>query len=330
MPTSPGASGITSCPIGTGSIKNRRRFFGSIGLALSLPLEPIRAVHFVGLIFAAATACALFFLARRFVSHTWSVIAAIVFALLLADPMINGLSANTELFMLLPLILSQLAFLSATENERHRLLLMIRCGAMTGLAAAFKQVAAINWPFLIAIFPLFVALEKRWRRTLEFATWSTFGAAGIWGIIALYFWSHHGLNDLVYNVFTHNLEYVRTISWWVRWQFCQMALKSLTPSQAIVWAMAILGLLGQLLVGPKRSFWFWLTALVVSAIGVSASGYFFAHYFQQVLPGPRRDRRARRELDLLDALARSIPFWLRNQSLLSLLSFCRSSGSGHF
>src|SRR6059036_1169664 len=31
-------------------------------LALSLPFEPVRAIHFVGLLFAAVSTCALFFL----------------------------------------------------------------------------------------------------------------------------------------------------------------------------------------------------------------------------------------------------------------------------
>ena len=79
-------------------------------IALSLPIEPIRAVHLLGLLSAAASACALFFLARRFTGDVWATGAAALFALLLADPMIDGTAANTELFMLLPLILSQLAF----------------------------------------------------------------------------------------------------------------------------------------------------------------------------------------------------------------------------
>src|SRR6266480_996572 len=36
--------------------------------ALSLPFEPIRAVHLVGLLFTAASACALFFLGLRFIN----------------------------------------------------------------------------------------------------------------------------------------------------------------------------------------------------------------------------------------------------------------------
>ena len=74
--------------------------------ALALPIDPIRAVHFSALIFSAASASALFFLARRFMNRLLAFIAAAVFILLSADPWIQGTAANTEIFMLLPLILS--------------------------------------------------------------------------------------------------------------------------------------------------------------------------------------------------------------------------------
>src|SRR5437764_4290256 len=40
-------------------------------LALGLPLEAIRAIHFVALLFSATSTCALFFLALRFMNRLW-------------------------------------------------------------------------------------------------------------------------------------------------------------------------------------------------------------------------------------------------------------------
>src|SRR5215813_1136456 len=40
-------------------------------LALALPMEPVAAIHLVAAAFAAATAVALWFLARRFTSDGW-------------------------------------------------------------------------------------------------------------------------------------------------------------------------------------------------------------------------------------------------------------------
>jgi hypothetical protein len=79
-------------------------------LALSLPFEPVRAIHFGGLVFAAASTCALFFLGLRFMDRFWAWLGAVLFALLGADPLVQGTAANTELFMLYSLIFSQIAF----------------------------------------------------------------------------------------------------------------------------------------------------------------------------------------------------------------------------
>src|SRR5580658_1150337 len=47
-------------------------------LALALPMEPVRAVHFVGALFAAFSAGALFVLARRFMAMFWAAVAGVL------------------------------------------------------------------------------------------------------------------------------------------------------------------------------------------------------------------------------------------------------------
>jgi hypothetical protein len=251
--------------------------------ALALPLEPIRAVHFAALLFSAAASCALFFLALRFMNRSWAFGAAALFTLLSADPFAEGTAANTEIFMLLPLILSQIAFLKAAENPRN-LLLMILCGALTGTAVAFKQVAAVNWLLLIALYPIFTASEKRWRSAIAFAFWSFGGLFAIAGIVGLYFWTRHGLSELIDNVFAHNLEYIGAMTWSDRLQFCSETLARLARTETLVWLFSAVGLIA--LVVARKGKWFAFIAgwLITSMIGVSASGYFFPHYFQQLLP----------------------------------------------
>lgn len=251
--------------------------------ALALPLEPIRAVHFAALLFAAASACALFFLALRFMSRFWAFAAAALFTLLSADPFAQGTAANTEIFMLLPLILAQIAFLKAADNPRN-VLLMLVCGALTGIAIAFKQVAAVNWFLLIGLYPIFAASEKRWRNAVTFAIWSLGGLFAIAGIIALYFWTRHGLSALIGNVFTHNLEYIGAMTWSDRLQFCAETLTRLARTETLVWIFAAAGLIALIVAGKGKWFLFLAGWLMTSMIGVSASGYFFPHYFQQLLP----------------------------------------------
>lgn len=253
-------------------------------LALSLPIDPVRSVHLMGLLFSAASAVALFFLARRFLTTPWAAAAAGLFALLSADPRVQGTAANTELFMLLPLILSLQAFLQALEGGRRRVLWMVLAGMLTGIALAFKQVAAVNWFFLVTVYPFFSEARERAKGTLWFAAWSALGGAAVWAVVAAYFAVHHAFGDLLYNVFTHNLEYVNVLPWSERLLLFRGTVAALARSQAIVWAFAAAGLLS--LIRSQESRFLLLLAgwLGTGMIGVSASGYFFPHYFQQVLP----------------------------------------------
>jgi len=257
--------------------------FWTYRAALALPVDPIRAVHLAALLFSAASSCALFFLALRFMNRFWGFMAASLFTLLSADPFAQGTAANTEVFMLLPLILSQIAFLKAADNPRN-VLLMIVCGALTGMAIAFKQVAALNWFLLIALYPIFAAAEKRRRNSLAFAAWSIAGVVAVAGFVAVYFWIHHGLTELVDNVFTHNLEYIGAMTWSDRLQFCSETLTRLARTEVLAWIFSAACLIALIVAGKGKWFAFLAGWLITSTIGVSASGYFFPHYFQQLLP----------------------------------------------
>ncbi len=250
--------------------------------ALSLPLDPIRSVHFAALLFGAASSCALFFLARRFMNRFWAFGAAALFSLLSADPFAQGTAANTELFMLLPLIVSQTAFLNAADNSRKMSIFV--CGALIGIAIAFKQVAAVNWFLLIALYPILAVQKRHWHNAVLFVLLSTAGLVTVLGCISVYFWIRQGLGELVENVFTHNLEYIGAMTWSDRLEFCLDTLRALARAETLVWILSAVGLVGLIVTGRVKWFVFLAGWLIASAIGVSASGYFFPHYFQQCLP----------------------------------------------
>ena len=249
--------------------------------ALNLPLDPIRAVHFAALLFSTASSCALFFLARRFTNRFWAFGAAALFSLLSVDPFAQGTAANTELFMLLPLILSQIAFLNGVENSRRMSIFV--CGALIGTAIAFKQVAAVNWILLVALYLIFAGREKRWRNTFLFAVLSAAGLATVLGCIGIYFWIRQGLSELAENVFTHNLEYI-AMTWSDRLDFGLETLRTLAHAEVLAWILSALGLAALIVTGRMKRFAFLAGWMITSAGGVSASGYFFPHYFQQLLP----------------------------------------------
>jgi len=251
--------------------------------ALALPVDPIRAVHFAALIFSAASGCALFFLSRRFMNRFWAFVAAALLVLLSADPWAEGTAANTEIFMLLPILLSQIAFFRSLENSRNTMSILLS-GALIAAAIAFKQVAAANWFLLVALVPIVAKPEKRWADTTRFAILSLVGIVAVIVAIAFYFWVRHGLSALVENVFTHNLEYIGAMTWADRLHFFGETLTRLSPTELLVWIFAAIGLVAFVARPRRKWFAFFAGWLIASAVGISASGYFFPHYFQQWLP----------------------------------------------
>jgi hypothetical protein len=252
--------------------------------ALALPLEPVRAIHLVGALFAAASAATLFLLARRFLGTFWAVSAGMSLGLFSADLTVQGNAANTEIFMQLPLLLSQLALFAAAGATRHRRRFMVLCGALAGLAALFKQVAALDWVFFATVYPLLCDREKRGRKTLEFAAWSAGGALFLWGAVLVWFLLQNAGHEFIYNVLLHNLDYVAGLPAAYRLAYFKQAVAGLCKTQAMLWLFALIG--GVVLLRRRQVGWFlYLLAWFVSAaVGVNASGYFFPHYFQALLP----------------------------------------------
>ena len=110
--------------------------------------------------------------------------------------------------MLCPLILSQIAFVTAVNRQKKTVLFMLLAGALAGFALMFKQVAIVNWLLMIALYPIFVRKEDRLRASVSFVAWSATGLLTVLGFVVLYFFAHGGLRDFVDNVFTHNLQYI--------------------------------------------------------------------------------------------------------------------------
>lgn len=122
--------------------------------ALVFPLDPISSIHLMAMLFTMASAIVLYFLIRYMLGRAEAFFCAAIFGVLSVDPLIQGTAANTEVFMLFPIILSHLVFLRVAREEDWSFYLPFSVGALVGIAAAFKQVAAVNWFFFPLIYPL--------------------------------------------------------------------------------------------------------------------------------------------------------------------------------
>jgi hypothetical protein len=233
---------------------------------------------------------------------------------------VQGTAANTELFMLCPLIFSQIAFAAAAAKNQRNVSLMVLAGALTGIACMFKQVAIVNWFFMAALYPIFAGGQKRWRGAVSFGAWSATGLLSVVGLVVLYFWRRGGLNEFVENVYTHNLKYIGAVDASSRFEYCWGALVTLARTEAIVWAFGIAGLIGLLISGRAKWSLFLAGWLITSVIGVSASGYFFPHYFQQMLPPLALAAAAGAERFAAIKAVRIFPVWNRRAAVVLILA----------
>jgi hypothetical protein len=179
----------------------------------------------------------------------------------------------------------------------------------------------VNWLLLIATYPIFNAARNRWRGAAKFAACSATGLLTVIGLVVLYFWRRGGLPEFVDNVFVHNLKYIGAVGTSERLEYCLGTLTILARTQALVWAFAVLGLVALFRSSRDTAAAIFLGGwLITSAIGVSASGYFFPHYFQQLLPPLALAAAAGAERFAAVKFWKAIPVWGRRTALTVLLT----------
>jgi hypothetical protein len=210
--------------------------------------------------------------------------AALLLAFLSADPMIQGSIANSELFMLPGIVVAAWLVLRAIDSEKTSIAASLAAGLWIGIAIAFKQVAVLNVPFFLLVFGLRVRGPDRWRRLAAFTAWMGVGVALVWGPILAWLQLRGALGAAVDATFLHNLSYAGALPLFRRLELLVSYGTPMLPSQGAAWALAALGLIGLACKRDRFPALFLAGWAIVNAVGVSASGHYFPHYFQQLLP----------------------------------------------
>src|SRR5262245_2096255 len=258
--------------------------FVAYRIALAWPGDPVVAIRAVAALSCAASAVAVFALANALLGTTAGIVAAILFALLSADPMLQGPIANTEIFMVPWVVGAALLTLRTLGAERPRLATAVAIGLALGVATAFKQVAIVNAPFLAAVYAWRAPSGARGRATARFAAAMAAGGLLIWAIILVWFWLRGGLAPALDAILLHNLEYATDLPLALRGAAFAYYVTPLLPSQGAAWVLAALGVVLLARRSDRLPALFLGGFAAANAVGVSASGFYFPHYFQQVLP----------------------------------------------
>jgi 4-amino-4-deoxy-L-arabinose transferase-like glycosyltransferase len=256
--------------------------YGWYAISFLLFGESVVAPRLVAAVFLSLTAVALYHQARLVMPRPAAWIGAFLFALSTGLPWV-ALHANTEAYMLLPLVSSLMFFTIGMKRGGSRWFFI--AGLLAGMAIMTKQVAVWN---LLALAILAVvyhrrSAETRWQAMAPTA-WLLAGSVISVGAVALPFAINGALDDLLYANVGYNWVYMGFIS-------NAQRLANLGYGMLFFSAIAapfIAGALAGLVVIWKRRASVTDYVLIgwgaASVVGVASGGRFFPHYFLQLMP----------------------------------------------
>ncbi len=252
--------------------------FAVYALALGLFGESEGAIRGSLYAWTAATAVALHFAARALAGPLAAAFAVLVFAVSSTDPRMMANVANTEHFVLLPMVLSLGCLLRALRDGRTRW--WLACGALAGTACCFKQVAAVHAAYLGVAAVLVLARRPR-GGTLAVRALAGMGAGALAVLlpVALVFAARGALEPFLDAVIRHNIVYAGEVSWEQGWFQLRVAAGRLAPGLGV---LALLAAAGAALPGRGRAL---LAGFAVASLAAVSIGlYFRPHYFVLALP----------------------------------------------
>ena len=248
--------------------------------AISLFGASVESIRLFTAFYTLGTLVAVFWLARRLHGPAAGLWGAGLFALYSGAPILQGSSSNSEVFMVLPLMIS--ACLFVVWLDRGNRLFLCGSGLCAGLAMLVKTVA---FPYAALLF-LIALFRKTPGRTLRAGLLNA--AAFTAPLLALalltlgYFWLRDALDEFIAWNITIPIMYAKGEG--VSGPGLKKALLYLAPE-----------LLLPVLVAAPTAFWllfgkrdiksmFAALLLPASCLGVWLPGKFFPHYFIQLFP----------------------------------------------
>lgn len=212
--------------------------------------------------FGLLSTLAVFLLGRRCRDERAGLLAALFFAVFSGGVFVEGAGSNTEVYMVLPLLLALLAFFSGA---------LFWAGLLSGLALLFKPVAV--FPLLVLLgFACWSGGKPGWRRPALFLA----GSAGLPLLTLLYFWSQGAGEGFINCNLFYSLGMVNPRLGYFLFKTVYLMLFE----NSVLWLLAALGLC---LAFKERLL---LAAWTLAALaGAFAAGYSFGHYYLPLIPG---------------------------------------------
>ena len=220
--------------------------------------------------------------ARRMFGRREATLAAIMFTLSFADIYLQA-TANSEIFMLLPMTAGFWSFVMGTQKNRGWWFFL--SGILTSLAVFTRQSAILTFAGYYAWLAM-ICLRQRENRSRTLMAFAALTSGGLLGAVpfGIYFAIHGALRDLWNAMYGFNVHWVAEQSF---------ALKFVPPlfiepgplvGGLIFWIMAAVGF-WKLWRRKDIAAWLVIFFLAASEVAAQVMGKGSAHYPIQLLPG---------------------------------------------
>jgi len=241
------------------------------------------SIHLFGALYNVVTVVMSFVLVSRLYDRWTGLIAAAACALMSASPHYFGQSANTELFMMLPLIVAALFVWQALRGAGSFGLAFLG-GVAVGFAILTKHSAAPVALFLgVAIILQRGLLERRFSTATYECCGLLAGCALPVLVVTAVFWYLGALDAFYEAVIEYNLSYGGSGKMGAGISLLGKILRRGLSSQILFWGFGVVGIA---FIVVRRTFahWFLLGFLIACALGVWMGLRFYPHYFLQLVP----------------------------------------------
>ncbi len=251
-------------------------------LMISLAGPSLEGIRMLTALYALATTIAIYWFGVIAAGSYAGLWAAFFFAVFSGVPQLQGSSSNTEVFMLLPMVLASCFLLKSNSKRRYRDLML--SGLFAGIALFIKTVAA---PYVLLLCG--TVFMKTWSGSWSRGMLKDIGffllplaCLGL-GIAGFFYWNG-ALEDLFYWNYTFLERYAISMSPGEYLQKFVAMGQAVLVEHVLLWLLAIPTMLWIIL--HKRDLPHGFTALwlLSTVVGVCMPGHYYPHYYIQLMP----------------------------------------------
>jgi len=229
--------------------------------------------------YSLVTGIVIFLLARKLAGPRAGLCAALLFSIYSSAPNMQASSSNTEVFMLLPLVLG--AYFLFSSDGPHRHLYLSLCSLSAAFALLIKSVALPQ----VVVLLCFGMVSKTGSRKLKEIVGNVISLMLpmilFAGGLMLYLGINGVLNEFLYWNFVFPVKYIKAD---LTGNPASEAMRLIFPEFHLLLFLALPTVAWQLFRKRDREHLLLLLWIFAAGLGVLLPGKFFPHYFIQLLP----------------------------------------------